>query len=265
MNILKKNMEYIYSKYNKYNLIHPDPLEFLYNYKDNRDIEIVGLIASALAYGRVAQILKSIDKILSPMGASPYSYIVKNNLQQFEKDFENFKHRFTTEEDIINLLHGIKDAINKYDSIQSCFISCYTKNDKTYAPALEIFTNILNKYFANKTSYLLPSPKNGSACKRLMLYLRWMIRDDHVDTGCWKNLPANKLIIPLDTHMYFISKSLNFTTRKSANMKTAIEITDEFKKIDKNDPVKYDFSLTRFGIRDDFEYHHLFTELTQKF
>ncbi|MCP4178214.1 MAG: TIGR02757 family protein [bacterium] len=264
MNTLKKNMEYIYSNYNKYNLIHPDPLEFLYNYKDNKDMEIVGLIASSLAYGRVTQILKSITKILEPMGSSPYCYITENNFEQFENDFNGFKHRFTTDKEIVNLLLGIKDAVEVFGSINNCFVSCYSEDDKTYTTALEKFTNIINKYFTNKTSYLLPSPKNGSACKRLMLYLRWMIRKDNVDPGCWKDLPMNKLIIPLDTHMFFISKSLNFTKRKSADLKTALEITNEFSNLHKNDPVKYDFSLTRFGIRDDFEYQHLFTHLINK-
>ncbi|HJO95395.1 MAG TPA: TIGR02757 family protein [Victivallales bacterium] len=261
MSNLKRNMEYIYSNYNKYNLIHPDPLEFLYNYSDNRDIEIVGLIASSLAYGRVAQILKSIAKILSPMESSPYNYIIKYNFQKFSSDFKDFKHRFTTEKDIVNLILGIKNTLETFGSIKQCFTSCYSENDDTYTETLEKFTKIINKYYTNNNSYLLPSPKNGSACKRLMLFLRWMIRKDHVDIGCWDNLPMNKLIIPLDTHMFFISKNLNFTKRKAADLKTAIEITDQFKKLDKDDPVKYDFPLTRFGIREDFEYHNLFTTL----
>ncbi len=257
MNSLKNKLEQIYLKYNKFELIHPDPLEFIYNYKNPQDQEIIGLIASSLAYGKVSQILASTKKILNVLGASPKTFIQEEDLLFLKEALRNFKHRFTTGEEIVFLLMGIRKALQKHDSLEKCFLS-HSNNDINYLSAITGFVSELNYFFPNNKTYLIPSPENGSACKRLMLYFRWMARHDEVDPGCWRKVTPEKLIIPLDTHMYFISKKLVFTNRKSADMKTSLEITEAFRKINKKDPVKYDFALTRFGIRDDFEYHQLF-------
>ena len=257
MNSLKNKLEQIYVKYNKFQFIYPDPLEFLYNYKDPQDQEIVGLIASSLAYGKVSQILTSVKNILGVIGGAPRDFIFKGNFFSFKRAFTGFKHRFTTGEEIAFLLMGIQNVIEKYGTLEKCFLSHLNK-EKNILKTVTKFVSELTHFSPNKKTYLLPSPEDGSACKRLMLYLRWMIRKDEVDPGCWKNINPEKLIIPLDTHMYFISKNLGFTKRKSADMKTSLEITEAFRKINRKDPVKYDFTLTRFGIRNDFEYQQLF-------
>jgi len=257
MSFLKNKLEQIYLKYNKFQFIHPDPLEFLYNYKNPRDQEIVGLIASSLAYGKVTQILVSVKKILKFLGKTPRNLIIKEDSLFFKKALAGFKHRFTTGEEIVLLLMGIRKTVQKYESLEKCFLS-HSNRDTNYLGAITRFVAELTCFFPNNKTYLIPSPEDGSACKRLMLYFRWMIRHDEVDPGCWEKISSEKLIIPLDTHIYFISKKLGFTNRKSADMKTALEITEAFRKINKQDPVKYDFALTRFGIRNDFEYHQLF-------
>ena len=252
MYITLKKLESLYDEYNKFCYIHPDPLEFVYKYNKDEDREIVGLLSSALAYGNVNQILKSVSIVLNKMGESPRNYILGNNVKTFSIDFKGFKHRFTTGSDIVNMLCGIKHVLEQYDSLENCFAAGYELKGKDYLSALINFTKILNSKSPNSKSYLLPSPLHGSACKRLMLYLRWMIRSDDVDPGCWSDtVSSSKLIIPLDTHMYQISKMLDYTKRKTADFKTAIEITDQFAAINPNDPVKYDFALTRFGIRDE--------------
>ena len=258
MKITYKKLESLYAKYNKYCYIHPDPLEFVYSYKEDRDREIAGLLSSSLAYGNVKQILKSVSIILDKMNPSPYAYIVSNNLKTFAADFQGFKHRFTTDSNIVNLLCGIKNALEKFGSLKECFASEYHIEDKNIIPALIKFTENMSVYFPDNKSYLLPSPKNGSACKRLMLYLRWMIRKDEVDPGCWNNIISpSKLIIPLDTHMHQISKIFGYTKRKSADLKTAVEITKNFVALNSSDPTKYDFVLTRFGIRDELSYKNI--------
>jgi uncharacterized protein (TIGR02757 family) len=255
MNLSLKQLESLYDEYNKLCYIHPDPLEFIYNYKSNKDREIVGLIASSLAYGNVKQILKSVTIILNKIGRSPQEYILSTSESNLSNNFKGFRHRFTTEEDLVNLLLGIKTILKKHTSLKENFIKCYNAANKDFTKSVILFTEILNVYYKNNRSYLCPSPKNKSACKRLMLYLRWMIRKDEVDPGCWHGLiPTSKLIIPLDTHMFNIAKKFNLTSRKTADFKTAIEITDKFKTINSTDPVKYDFSLTRFGIRNELNY-----------
>jgi len=245
----KKILEKIYKTYNRRKYVSPDPLEFLYNYKNEQDIEIVGLVAASLAYGRVAQILKSVNIILEKLSPSPKEFLIKErNLKILFKDF---KHRFSTGNDVAEMLAGVKKVINKYGSLQNCFINGYSEKDENVIPALSAF---VEKIKGNKNdAYLLPSPEKGSACKRLNLYLRWMIRKDKVDPGMWRKVSSSKLIVPLDTHIFNIAGIFGFTNRKQANLKTAIEITNAFKKICPKDPVKYDFALTRFGIRSDMK------------
>jgi uncharacterized protein (TIGR02757 family) len=252
--ILDKNkIEKLYENYNLRKYVIPDPLQFLYSYEVIADRAIVGLIASGLAYGRVAQILISIEKVLNIMGASPSEYIQKNTICEFRKDLDGFKHRFTTGEDVALFLNGIKHTISEFGSLYQCFSSFLSHNDDNIIPALTLFADKLTQYFDDKRSYLFPSPAKGSACKRPMLFLRWMIRKDLVDIGGWDDISASKLIIPVDTHMHQFSLKCGLTQRKNANLATAVEITDAFKKISPNDPVKYDFSITRFGIRNDMD------------
>jgi uncharacterized protein (TIGR02757 family) len=262
MQITYEKLEALYAKYNKSYYIHPDPLEFVYNYQYDHDREIVGLLSSSLAYGNVKQILKSVSIVLGKMGESPRNYILTNHEEVFFKDFEGFKHRFTTCEDFVKLLMGIKSALKKHDSLQKCFVNCLSGSNNiltsNFIKTVSFFAKRLNAYYKDNRSYLIPSPQNGSACKRLMLYLRWMIRKDKVDPGCWNDeILSSKLIIPLDTHMYQISKAFGYTERKSADLKTAIEITENFAAINSVDPVKYDFVLTRFGIRDELNYNDI--------
>ena len=113
------------------------------------------------------------------------------------------------------------------------------------------FVKRLNAFTSGKRKHVLACPDKGSACKRLNLFLRWMVREDNVDPGGWNQVPASMLIIPLDTHMHRIGHSFQLTSRKQADMRTALEITKAFREMSPQDPVRYDFSLTRLGIRND--------------
>jgi uncharacterized protein (TIGR02757 family) len=244
---MKTQLDNIYKKYNRKKYVSPDPLQFLYDYSDVRDREIVALIASSLAYGRVAQILKSVEKVLTEMGPSPYEFLAETKGRKLEKTFAGFKHRFTTGEDMVFMLSGIRSAVKEYGSLNECFVSGISRRDENVLPALQKFVDEVGA----GGKYLLPSPSRGSACKRLNLFLRWMVRKDAVDPGGWKGVPKSKLIVPLDTHMARIGQMFNFTERKAADMKMALEITESFAAFVPADPVKFDFSLTRFGIREE--------------
>ena len=244
---LKSFLEGLYYVYQRRELINPDPLFFLYSYKDVRDLEIVGLIASSLAYGRVAQIMKSTEKILSRLTDRPYKFLSEN--KNFEIIPENFKHRFTTSYDMNNFLANISDVIREYESIENFLDECMKLSFHNIFLALNKFSEKLSHNKKPDSFSLVTAPKDGSACKRLFLYLKWLVRKDDVDPGGWKVLTPSELIVPTDTHMHSIAGKLNFTKRKNADLKTAIEITEGFKKICPEDPTKYDFVLTRFGIR----------------
>jgi len=232
-----------------------DPIVFLYDYRDVRDREIVGLIASSLAYGRVRQIQKSVSTVLDRMGSSPFAFLMETPGVTLKHLFDGFRHRFTSEDDLMRLLTGIRRVILEYGSLNRCFQWALNGNHRTIHDALELFTREIG---GPDTSYnsLLPSPGKGSACKRLHLFLRWMVRHDAVDPGGWDGIDPSRLSVPLDTHLHAISRHLGVTNRRQVDIKTAHEITRFFAEIDPSDPVRFDFALTRIGIfRDTIERH----------
>ncbi|MEJ2744227.1 MAG: TIGR02757 family protein [bacterium] len=243
----KKHLERIYRRYHKREFLHTDPVEFLHDYPDLRDREIVGFIASALAYGRVAQIGKSVSHVLGRI-QSPYDFLKRTSQKSLLGAFSDFRHRFTSGEELAAALYALKKIIDRYGSIEGCFNAAYRADDDTILPALSFFVAECAREGAGSRSSLLASPSGGSACKRLNLYLRWMVRRDDVDPGGWERISPSKLIVPLDTHMFRICRALGFTKRRQADLRSAIEVTEAFRKLCPTDPVKYDFALTRSGI-----------------
>ncbi len=246
----RASLEEAYEKYNHRKFVHPDPLEFLFEYDTPADREIVGLVASGLAYGRVAQILKSVRGALGRM-ENPLEYVSNTSRREMGRDFRSFKHRFTTGKQLSALLAGARDVLEEHGSLGACFESHVKEDDATILPALDTFVSRLSRPSRGGPKSLLPTPSKGSACKRLNLYLRWMIRRDRVDPGGWNSTLTPLLIVPLDTHMHRVSLAHGLTSRKAADMRTAIEITSGFARFCPEDPVKYDFALTRPGIRGD--------------
>lgn len=246
----RNSLEELYGRYNRREFVHPDPLEFLYEYEDPRDREIVGLVAASLAYGRVVQILRSVSGVLHRMGPSPCRFLQSSSRNTLHRLFSGFKHRFTTEDQLCALLLGVKQVAAQYGSLNQCFVSNMNKTDGTVLPALAAFVQELSAAGGEHLGGMfLPSPCRGSACKRLNLFLRWMVRYDAVDPGGWNGIPSSMLIVPLDTHMYRIGRKVGFISRKQADMRAALEFTDAFRSLTPEDPVRYDFSLTRPGIR----------------
>ena len=240
----------LHSRYNRRAYVHPDPLEFLYGYEGACDREVVGLVASSLAYGKVAQRLKSVSAVLERM-PSPSAFLRSASRESLSRVFADFRHRFASGEDLSAMLYGAKCVMERHGSLHACFARNLRDDDDTVLPALSAFVDELTAAADGQARHLLPSPGRGSACKRLNLFLRWMVREDDVDPGGWRDVPASKLIVPLDTHMHRICLALGLTRRKQADMRTATEITAAFRTIVPEDPVRYDFALTRLGIRDD--------------
>ena len=249
--ILKDSLERLYRKYNRREFVHPDPLEFLYHYEGLRDREIVAFVASSLAYGRVAYILKSVSFVLERMVPTPSEFLKRTSLKTMNQTFSGFRHRFTSDQKLCAMLFGVKKVLERHGSLKACFSAGLSDGDDTILPALSAFTKELTDCADDNLEHSVPSPTKGSACKRLNLFLRWMVRSDEVDPGGWENVPASMLIVPVDTHMHKICHLLGLTARKHADMCTAKEITKAFRNIAPADPVRYDFSLTRLGIRKD--------------
>ena len=247
---LREHLDRVYTSYNRREFLHPDPLEFLWRYNRAEDREIVGLVASGLAYGRVAQILRSTEKVLYALGSAPSEYLRSLSPGELDGKLSGFKHRFTIDSEMVALLKSVSILQEKWGLLENMFEAFLSGN--SYLSALERFVSSILGNAGIKKSSLLPRPALGSACKRLHLFMRWMVRSDEVDPGVWTSISPSILVIPLDVHMFRVARSLGFTERKNTTYKTALEITESFRRINPDDPVKYDFALTRMGIQGLF-------------
>lgn len=255
---VKVLLDKFYREYNFKERIPHDPIEFPHRYKRREDIEIAGFIASCFAYGKIGLFKPVIERILSVMRGSPYDFLMGFKVKKDSRLFSGIKYRFNENKDIICLLHIISNQLRSHKSIENVFKSFYKETDSDTGNALTGFidyvlkTNTSDIYGENlKPDGLLqffPSPSKGSACKRMSLFLRWMIRNKDIDFGIWKGIPESKLIIPLDTHIAKISRCIGFTKRRSQDWKMAVEITDALKKLDPDDPLKYDFAMCHYRI-----------------
>jgi len=255
---LKQTLNRLYNTYDFKERILYDPIEFPHQYKRPEDIEVSGFVASCFAYGRVDMFKPVVKKILSTMGESPYDFLVNFNLTRHGRLFSGIKYRFNENNDIICLLYVLNRALKRYKRLDVLFkLHCWN-DDQNIGIGLTGFVESLlitdtSPVYGKNTKTMgflqfFPSPQKGSACKRMNLFLRWMIRDRDIDFGIWKGIPKNKLIIPLDTHIARISKCLGFTKRASQDWKMAEEITEALKILDPEDPLKYDFALCHQGI-----------------
>ena len=247
----KKVLDDLYRTYNRRRYVHPDPLEFLYAYPALEDREIVALAAASLAYGRVAQILNSVARVLDPMAPGPRTFLASASLDDLRRTYGGFVHRFATGDHVAALLFGAKNLVARYGSLYEGFLRGLDPGAETVLDALAHFALRLTENLDPGPGHLLPMPNKGSAVKRLNLFLRWMVRKDAVDPGGWGGVDPRLLIVPLDTHMHRIGQRFGFTRRRQADMRTAMEITAGFRGLAPEDPVRYDFSLTRLGIRND--------------
>jgi uncharacterized protein (TIGR02757 family) len=255
---IRNVLEKLYDKYNHNEFIKSDPLQFVYHYSRPADMEIAGLLAASLAYGRVQQIEKNLNDLFDRIGTSPYAFVM-NFGNAGRRKLKSFKHRFTTGGDISDLLSVLKKVLRQKGSIEKHFSSGYNKDDENILPALSRFCDSLYEIYSEQNGreastgmkYLLASPVRGSACKRLNLFLRWMVRDDDVDAGLWKSVDKAKLVVPVDVHIGRLCRILGFHSQKVISLSTAVKITDCFAQIEPADPVKYDFALSRIGILDN--------------
>ncbi|MBE0535939.1 MAG: TIGR02757 family protein [Phycisphaerae bacterium] len=255
---LKGCLEQIYSRYNRRELIAPDPLQFVYRYAHTADKEIAGFLAAVLAYGRVRQIEKSVDRLLGLMGPHPAVFVRNFDLRK-RAVFADFRHRFTSGDDICDLLFLLKKVLLEYGGLEAYFARGIRSDHQNVIGALSAFCDSLLAEHARRNrgsvrtglKYLLSSPTRKSACKRLNLFLRWMVRDDAVDAGVWKSVAPAMLLVPLDVHMSRISLLLNLCEPQNVSIKTAVEVTQGFARIHPTDPVRYDFALCRAGMEND--------------
>ena len=253
--LLKQKLEYHYKAFDKSKL-EPDPLQFPHKFTDEKDIEAMAFIASVFAYGNVKQINHTLNKVVNLMNNKPYEFIINYNSKTSSKSLKGLKHRFYTENDISRLFQIMNLAYNEFASLKNLFLSGFNVQDGNTKDGISSFSYLLihlyRKSFGKESrgvKFMFPLPEKGSACKRMNLFLRWMVRKDELDFGLWNEIPVSKLIIPVDTHVASICAELKLTTRKNVSWKMAEEITENLKKFDPDDPVKYDFAICHIGMR----------------
>jgi uncharacterized protein (TIGR02757 family) len=257
-NRLKPYLEEQYERYHRPEYLRLDPLICLQGFRSPADLEIAGLIAAVLAYGRAEIIIRNVNKIFDRTGFDLAEFSKATSLRDKQRLFGDFKHRFTDGNAMAALLHGAGRALAQYGSLESLFIEGLRPEAASVRDALVDFTETLRREATRiapasvpSVKFLLPSPASGSACKRMNMYLRWMVRKcDGIDFGVWKRVPSSKLFIPVDTHVARISRTLGLTERAAADWAMAEEITGRLRIIDKEDPVRFDFSLCRAGMVD---------------
>lgn len=231
-----------------------DPVYFVHQYTNPRDQEIVALISALLAFGNVKSIHASIKKVLDLMGPCPAQFLSEFDPEAQKSLFEKLGHRWVRGQDLLLLFTVIQKILKEYSTLEDFFLQGYRDQDPDISNVLHHFSkNALNLAGTKKHSrgfrYFFPSPQGGSPCKRLVLFLRWMIRPaDGIDLGLWKKIPASKLIIPLDTHIYSFAQKFRLSRYKNANWKVASEVTAFLRTIDPKDPVRFDFSICHYGM-----------------
>lgn len=248
---LKKYLDRLYLKYSrKYS--SDDPVWILHDLKSKKDIEVLAFIISCFSYGRVEFIVDFISRLTFSINKEIFEFIINYNPSKDRKYISGFYYRFNTENDLSELFRCLSVVLKKYNNLENLFLEKYSVTEDNILTPLNHFAKTFNSFgrIGQKSSfrYLVPVPENNSACKRLNLFLRWLVRKDNIDFGLWENVSKSKLIIPVDTHVFRVSRELGLINRKSCDLKFALTLTDTLKKFDSNDPVKYDFALCHVGI-----------------
>ena len=236
-----------------------DPLELVRTFSGPQNREIAGLTASSLAYGKVEIIRENLHRLFTLTGKDLVDFSCGTSFHYKMKRLSGFKHRFNSGLDMALLFECVGKAYEEKGSLEAVFCEELQGNVRNIKHALNEFSKtmqawartIVGKGKSDQASfeYLFPIPERGSACKRLNMYLRWMVRKpDGIDLGIWGAISPSQLVMPVDTHVAALALRLGLTGRKTADWRMAEEITDRMKKISPSDPVKYDFSLCRCGM-----------------
>lgn len=254
-NLLKQTLDRLYDDFDYAARIKNDPIEFGYNYPDKKDKEVVAFVSTSFAHGRVSLFKGVLRGIFAYLGDSPYKFFKNADPASFEG--LNTYYRQSNSNDVRAFLYAVCMILKKYGSLEALFDKYYKNTHSDYISALSGFVSEFYsldlKYFYpdGKLSrgflQLLPDPAKKSVCKRLHLFLRWMIRKELPDFGLW-DYPTSKLLIPVDTHIAKLSIYLGLSSRKTVDIEFAREVSAKLRKYNKEDPVRYDFSLCHIGI-----------------
>lgn len=251
--ITKVELDELVKKYETADFIKDDPVQFPHMFKDNQDIELAGFIASLFAYGSRKQFIAKLHEFFQYADNEPVNFIKNGDFSIIEK--KNFNYRFSKPNDVTEWLKILSKLYNTSGGLNELFRYGYEKEhsmDTMYKIVSDYFYSNVKSGMGQGFYHLLPDPNKGGAMKRMNMFLRWMVRKSEVDLGIWDFIPKSELRIPLDVHVARLSREMLLLERKSNDMKAVVELTDNLKQFDKNDPVKYDFAIFGKGIEDTY-------------
>jgi uncharacterized protein (TIGR02757 family) len=249
---LKQFLDQKSELYNRPGFIENDPISVPHLFKKKQDIEIAGFFAATLAWGQRKTIIRKCKELLAMMDNDPHEFILHHTDNDLKR-FVDFKHRTFNSTDLLYFIESLRHYYIEYDSLESAFFS--HPEDETIEKGLIRFHK---KFFEldhpHRTRKHLPTPERKSTCKRLVMYLRWMVRQDSkgVDFGIWKKISPSQLVCPCDLHVDRVARKLKLIKRKQTDWQTALELTSNLRKFDPTDPVKYDFALFGLGIEEHY-------------
>lgn len=247
-------LENNYKKYNTKNFIESDPISIPHRFIKSQDIEIAGFFAATLAWGLRKTIINKSLELMKLFDFAPYDFI-KNHTESDLKAFVNFKHRTFNSTDLLYFILFFKEYFSIHNSLENLFIPPDREATCVKSGIDNFYNNFISHpFFPSRTSKHVASPSKKSACKRINMYLRWMVRKDEygVDFGLWKNIKSSQLICPCDVHVEKVARKLQLVTRKQVDWRMAVELTENLKKLDALDPVKYDFALFGMGMHKEY-------------
>ncbi len=237
-----------------------DPVQVVRRYTTPADREVVAFCAAGLAFGRVASVLTAVGSLLAVLGDRPAAFVRDFDPARDGGRLRPLGHRWIRGVDLIALLWILRRMIAESGSIERFFLDGHVASDPDVGPALTGFAararaiDLEEVYGSHDgwrgVTYFFPRPDAGSACKRLNLFLRWMVRRDAVDLGVWSGLSPSKLVVPLDTHVIRVGRCLGLTGYRSPGWGMASEITESLRRLDPEDPVRYDFAMCHLGMMD---------------
>jgi len=255
---LQDTLDRLYRTFN-YPESAADPVQIVRRFERADDREVVGFCAAALAFGRVASVLQSIERLLAIAGPHPADYVRSFRPERDRHAFSGLVHRWTRGDDVAALVWILKQMLDRSGSIEAFFLEGDRECGRDVETALDNFSSaalaldVSAVYGRTRparpgVNYFFPRPSAGSGCKRLNLFLRWMVRKDALDLGVWRRVSPARLIVPLDTHVIRVGRCLRLTRRTSPGWPMAREITESLRRFDPEDPAKYDFALCHLGM-----------------
>lgn len=244
-----------YEQFNRPDFIPDDPISVPHSFSLKQDIEIAAFFAAILAWGQRKTIINKCNELMKRMDNAPYQFVLHHSSNDLKKLLD-FKHRTFNSTDTLYFIEFFKRHYQSYDSLEKAFTKRFDSKEASTEKAISGFYTYFfdDEDAPTRTRKHIASPERNSSCKRINMFLRWMVRKDNkgVDFGIWNEIKPSQLICPCDVHVDRVGRKLNLISRPKTDWKTAVELTENLKKFDQNDPVKYDFALFGLGIEHYF-------------